>query len=34
MGIEWGAIEKQIEDIVLKSLIACMNVIPQNPNCF
>lgn len=34
MGIQWKLIEKQIEDIIIKSLVACMNVIPQNPNCF
>lgn len=34
MGIEWSNVERQIEDIVLKSLVACMNEIPQNSNCF
>jgi tubulin polyglutamylase TTLL5 len=33
-GVSWERIEKQIDEIILKSLIACMNVIPQNPNCF
>ena len=34
MGISWESIQKQIDDIVLKSLIATMNSIPTNPNCF
>ena len=34
MGVSWGNVQKQIDDIVLKSLIATMNSIPSNPNCF
>lgn len=34
MGIEWENIESQIDSIVIKSLIACMNEIEPNPNCF
>lgn len=34
MGISWNHIYKQIEEIVIKSLVSCMNVIPSNPNCF
>jgi tubulin polyglutamylase TTLL5 len=30
----WEKVERQIEEIILKSLISCMNSIPQNPNCF
>ena len=34
MGISWNHIYKQIEEIVIKSLVSCMNVIPSNPNSF
>ena len=33
-GISWEDIWGQIIEVILKSLIACMNEIPQNRNCF
>lgn len=34
LGAAWAGIQTQIEQIVVKSLVACMNSIPANPNCF
>lgn len=33
-GINWAKIWVQVQEIILKSLIACQQDIPSNPNCF
>jgi tubulin polyglutamylase TTLL5 len=34
LGVSWEGVWRQIQAIVLKSLVACMGAIPANPNSF